>query len=369
MHTSSPSPVQLRAALLARIRQFFHKRNVLEVETPLLCFSTIPSAHLESFVTYYSPTPMTTASPTTPTALYLQTSPEFAMKRLLAQYHCDIYQICKAFRNYEYGKIHHPEFTMLEWYRVGYDHYQLMDEVDELLRFILNIDDTNKSQRFTYAAIFEHYLQINPHSASIEELQQCAQQRDVNIANTDWPEPTASSSSGSKNIREDSERQLQRELKSKCEEYKRDMWLQLLLTHLIEPQLTQQIAPVFIYDFPSSQAALAKVRCDENTKLTTNTGMAIAERFEVYVRGIELANGFHELRDPDEQRQRFETDLATRRRLGMSSPPLDEKFLSALSAMPPCAGVALGVDRLLMILANANTLRDVMSFDIETILP
>lgn len=368
--------LQLRAKLLADIRSFFYERHVTEVETPLLAPSTIPSPHIQSFITHYnryafrnsalSP-PSLITSPDSPTSsssiassssstflCYLQTSPEFAMKRLLAQHSGDIYQICKAFRNGgESGAQHNPEFTILEWYRVGYDHHQLMDEMDALLQYVLY---TKAATRFTYAEIFVRYLNINPHLATLAMLQQCVQQQNMDVS-------------------------------SACaEENDKDLWLQLLFTHCIEPQLAQSVVPIFIYDFPASQAALARLRKASvlNSALDiaavgdNNCGAGdihddhvcdydVAERFEVYFRGIELANGFHELNDAVEQRRRFEQELVWRRQHGFECPSLDEKFLQALSHMPACAGVAVGVDRLLMLLANACHITDVMSFTIDTI--
>ncbi|MCK4608677.1 MAG: EF-P lysine aminoacylase GenX [Gammaproteobacteria bacterium] len=295
-----------RAELLAKIRQFFVEREVLEVETPLLGASTIPDPNIHSFTSQYFNS-----------ALYLQTSPEFAMKRLLAAGSGSIYQICKAFRNEDCGKQHNPEFTMLEWYRVGFDHHQLMDEMDALLRYVLG---GTPAERLTYAAMFEKFLQLDPHAASLAELQNCAVMHGIN----------------------------------KVDNLERDDWLNLLLTHLIEPHLGKE-RPTFIYDYPASQAALAQI----------NNG--VAERFEVYIDGLELANGFHELGDAKEQRARFEADLAKRRALNSPEIPLDEEFLAALaSGFPACAGVALGIDRLLMVLLNTRDLKDVLFISLAT---
>jgi lysyl-tRNA synthetase class 2 len=307
------SVLQLRSELLAKIRVFFAERKVQEVETPLLYPSTTPSPHISSFSIKKS------------IPLYLQTSPEFAMKRLLAAGSGDIYQICKAFRDGECGAFHNPEFTILEWYRINFTHLDLMNEVAELLSFILGLPS---AERFTYAEIFEHHLQINPHRASIEQLKNCA------IKNKVSTEYIASAA-------------------DEDDESSKDTWLQLLLTHLIEDKLGQH-SPTFIYDFPPSQAALAKIRHHENPP--------VASRFEVYVKGIELANGFHELIDANEQRERFEQELLQRQKLGLHCPPLDEKFLQALPQIPPCAGVALGIDRLLMLAANAKSLDQILFF-------
>ncbi|EKE01651.1 MAG: hypothetical protein ACD_21C00082G0001, partial [uncultured bacterium] len=290
-----------RANTLAKIRDFFAKRNVIEVETPLLSHSTNPAPHLNSFSC---------------DNLYLQTSPEFAMKRLLAAGSGDIYQICKAFRKEEAGRLHNPEFTILEWYRIGFDHHDLMDEMNEFLKEVINTPD---AERFTYSEIFAKILGISPHESSLDQLKTVAQNNNSFV--TDLPDEF-------------------------------DTWLQLLFSNLIEPKLGLE-RPVFIYDFPESQAMLAKVR-DEQPK--------IASRFEVYFKGVELANGFHELSDAREQRKRFMQDLAKRRELNLPPIPLDENFLVALPNLPDCAGVALGIDRLLLLAADANSLNEILCY-------
>lgn len=302
--------LQQRALLLANIRAFFASKNVIEVETPLLCPTTITAPYLHSFTTQYT-------NGNINKILYLQTSPEFAMKKLLAAGSGDIYQICKAFRNEEYGRWHNPEFTILEWYRVGFDHHQLMDEMNQLLKLTLQTDDAEK---ISYEQVFLAYLQINPHTASATDLKQCAIKHGL---------PKASG----------------------IDENDKDVWLQLLLSHCIEPNLGKD-KPTFIYDYPASQAALAKLR---KTNMIT-----VAERFEIYFNGIELANGFHELTDADEQRQRFLDDNKKRRELNLSEIPLDEELLAALPNIPNCAGVALGIDRLLMLLTDAKSLQDIL---------
>lgn len=316
------SILQLRSQLITKIREFFSEHKVLEVETPLLYHSTIPSPHISSFAISYHPTLAKEVS-----TLYLQTSPEFAMKRLLAASSGDIYQICKAFRDGEQGTIHNPEFTILEWYRINFTHLDLMNEVERLLSFTLG---TPPAERFTYAEIFDHYLQIDPHHASIEQLKNCATKNGISTEYITF------------SAQED-------------DEIRKDTWLQLLLTHSIENKLGQD-RPTFIYDFPASQAALAKIRYENP---------AVASRFEVYVKGIELANGFHELTDADEQRQRFERELLQRQKLGMHCPPLDQQLLQALPNIPPCAGVALGIDRLIMLAANANSLEQILPFKVS----
>ena len=308
--------LHLRANILARIRQFFVKKNILEVETPLLSQATVTDKHLHSFQTEYY-----FANPHHKKTLYLQTSPEFAMKRLLAADSGPIYQICKAFRNQgESGRVHNPEFTMLEWYRPGFNHHDLMDEMEELLATLL---DYKSAQRFTYFELFKKFLNIDPHHASLDVLKLAAQRCNVTTDHLSTME--------------------------------RDDWLNLLMTHCIEPKLPDY--PVFIYDFPASQAALAKIRPGNPP---------LAERFEIYVQGLELANGFHELNASQEQRQRFVNDLIQREKIGYAAVPIDEHLLAALAhGFPDCAGVALGVDRLIMLAAKKNTINEVIAFPLE----
>lgn len=315
--TTTQSALKIRAAMLAKIRAFFAARNVLEVETPLLSHGTITDPYIHAITAQYF-----LAGSKQKQQLYLQTSPEYAMKRLLAAGSGSIYQICKAFRNGETGRKHNPEFTMLEWYRLDYDHHDLMTEMDELLQCILQ---TPAAKRFSYAEIFNQYLQINPHSATVNELKTCAVKHELFIS-------------------------------SSIDQNDRNNWLDLLMSHIIEPHLGQA-EPTFIYDYPATQAALARIRRD---------AIPVAERFEVYIKGIELANGFYELADAQEQRQRFEENIIERRALGFDEAPIDENFIAALNhGLPNCAGVAIGIDRLLMLAANAETISEIISFPIE----
>ncbi|MES2998490.1 MAG: EF-P lysine aminoacylase EpmA [Pseudomonadota bacterium] len=314
--SASQALLRLRANIFSHIRQFFAERHVLEVETPVLSQATVTDKHLQCFYTDYR-----FENPDQKQTLYLQTSPEFAMKRLLAAGSGAIYQLCKAFRNQgESGRTHNPEFTLLEWYRPDFNHHYLMDEVEALLKIIL---DCQSAQRFTYAALFQQYLQIDPHQASVEELKKTLQ--------------------GSNHTTEN------------LYNMEKDDWLNLLMTHSIEPQLPKH--PVFIYDFPASQAALARIRPGNPP---------LAERFEVYIQGLELANGFHELNDAQEQRQRFMEDLAQRKEAGNPSVPIDEQLLAALAhGLPDCAGVALGIDRLIMLAAKKDSINEVLAFPLE----
>lgn len=303
--SASLTNIRARAEVLAKIRDFFAARDVLEVETPLLTHSTIPDPNIASFTTTLNNK-----------KLYLQTSPEFAMKRLLATGAGSIYQICKAFRHDECGKLHNPEFTILEWYRVNFNHHELMKEMDELLQTLLQ---SKPAEKITYQNSFQKHLNIDPLNCSLDELIACALQNGLN------------------NI----------------QDLDKDGWLNILLTRFIEPHLgfTQ---PTFLYNFPVSQAALARI----------NNG--VAERFEVYINGIELANGFHELNNANEQKERFISDLKKRAQLNLSQPPLDEYFLQALAAdFPNCAGVALGIDRLLMLYTKTTAINEVMTFAID----
>jgi elongation factor P--(R)-beta-lysine ligase len=307
------SLLQFRANFLAKTRAFFQQRAILEVETPLLSGSTITDPNLHSFSTIYHP-PGANKGQT----LYLQTSPEFAMKRLLAAGSGSIFQICKAFRDQEAGHLHRPEFTMLEWYHLGFNHHDLMDEMDEFLNYLLH---TEKAERLSYAAAFEKYLNLDPHSVTTNTLKEKAL------------------AAGLINTEEDAA--------------DRDLYLNFLLGKFIEPNFGKT-RPTFLYDFPASQAALARI---------LPTQPAVAARFEVYYQGLELANGFYELSDAKEQRARFEQDLEKRKNLNLPILPLDENLLAALEkGLPACAGVAVGLDRLMMVALRAKNIEEVMSF-------
>ncbi|MDX1996272.1 MAG: elongation factor P--(R)-beta-lysine ligase [Thermoanaerobaculia bacterium] len=310
--TASFETLRFRAGLLADIRRFFADRGVLEVETPLLASAPVTDPRLASFSTVFR-------GPGAPTGQtrFLQTSPEFAMKRLLAAGSGPIFQISKAFRDGEAGRRHNPEFTLLEWYRPGFDHHRLMDEMDELLGGVLA---TPPAERLTYREAFLRHVGLDPLVAPVADLQAAAR-----TALGSVPE-----------LGED-----------------RDGWLDLLVSLVVEPHLGHG-RPTYLTDYPASQAALARLRPDDPR---------VAERFEVYVEGIELANGFHELGDAAEQRRRFVGDLTLRAAEGLPEVPLDEALLAALAAgLPPCAGVALGFDRLVMVARGARELAEVMAF-------
>lgn len=322
--SAGPEALRLRARLLASTRAFFAQRGVLEVETPALARAPVPDLHLDSL-------PVELAG----TTFWLQTSPEYAMKRLLAAGCGPIYQICRAFRAGEAGRRHNPEFTLLEWYRPGWDHHRLMDEVEAYLRAILG---TGEAERLSYRQAFERELGLDPFAVEVRELAEKAAELGLELG-----------SGGAGNL-------------------PRDDLLQLLLAEAVEPKLGtcgpgggpgDRSHATFLYDFPASQAALARVRRDPGEP-------PVAERFEVFVAGVELANGFHELTDPAEQRSRFERDLEERRARGKVPLPLDERFLEALEAgLPDCAGVALGFDRLVMLAAGAEDIREVLAFPLD----
>lgn len=313
----SVSHLKARAEIYAKIREFFSVRAVLEVETPLLCHSTVTDPHLESL---HALCPVPGAA--TAEKFYLQTSPEYAMKRLLAAGSGPIYQISKAFRFDQRGSLHNPEFTLLEWYRPGFTHGDLMIEVDALLRRVLACE---VAQCISYGTLFEQYCGLNPYQASTSELIACATKQGLDIAQADQLDHTT--------------------------------WLQLLMMHLIEPHLGQNNRPTFVTDFPEAQAALAKI----------NPGPPpVAERFEVYWQGMELANGFHELCDAREQRQRFIKDNVWRKNNHLPEITIDERFLAALEhGLPACAGVALGLDRLVMAALHQKDIGTILAFPIE----
>jgi lysyl-tRNA synthetase class 2 len=312
--TASPDALRLRAEILAKLRDFFSDRGVLEVETPLLASAPVTDLHLQALSCHYRG-PGAAEGRT----LYLQTSPEYAMKRLLADGSGPIYQICKAVRDGEAGSRHNPEFTILEWYRPGWDHHQLMDEMDALLGEVLGC---GSAERLTYAEAFARHAELVVFEESDEGLRRRAE--GLGIADIGG--------------------------------LSRDDLLDLILTQIIEPRLGH-CQPTFIHDYPSSQASLARIR-DGNP--------AVAERFEVFSEGLELANGYHELTDPAEQRHRFEHDLEMRRRAGLPEVPIDERLLAALEhGLPQCAGVALGIDRLVMLAAGTRDLAEVVTFPVD----
>ncbi|RKZ78500.1 MAG: EF-P lysine aminoacylase GenX [Gammaproteobacteria bacterium] len=311
--------LQQRAQYLADIRLFFAERDVWEVETPILSQSAPTAPYLDSFTTNFMPIGSQSKQ-----TYYLQTSPEFAMKRLLAAGSGSIYQIARVFRNGEQGRLHSPEFTMLEWYRPELTLNQLMDEVNILLQQVFHFKPIS---RLSYRGVFEFYLKLNVFSCSDDDIKHCALDH-INSLPADF-------------------------------ETDRDGWLELLMSHVIEPRLADMNLPLFVYDFPASQAQLAKVIKDRD-------GNDVADRFELYIDSVEIANGYNELLDADELRRRFENDNQQRQQQNKPEIPLDEHLLSAMqSGLPECSGVALGFDRLIMLATNKAHIQAVQSFYFE----
>ncbi len=310
--------LKLRARMLERMRAFFAQRAVLEVETPAFSSTANTEPALASFSTRYTG-PLFPRGQT----FYCHTSPEFPMKRLLAAGSGSIYQICKVFRDGESGRLHNPEFTMLEWYRVGFDHLQLMDEAVALITETLAAHRALAApEKLTYRAAFERHVGIDPLTADNRTLAGAIARHAIRID-------------------------------LDIEHENPDLLRDLLLTHVVEAQLGRGRISV-IHDYPASQAALARVRPGNPP---------VAERFELYLDGIELANGFHELTDAGEQQRRFEHDQTRRKAAGLPEVPVDTRLLAALRAgLPDCAGVALGFDRLVMLAAGAKNLHDVLAF-------
>lgn len=304
-----------RARLNALIRQFFAERDVLEVETPIMSAAGNTEPNIEGFHTRFSG-----HVDAGPALRWLRTSPEYPLKRLLAAGVGDCYELGRVFRNGEAGGRHNPEFTMLEWYRVGWDHHRLIDETIALVQAALALVQRPPAavRIVSYRDLFIQAVALDPFQA--DEAQLRAGLGDVGIA----PDGLT-----------------------------RDDWLDLLMTHRIQAQFDTGTITV-IHDWPASQAALAKIRPGTPP---------LAERFELYLGPVELANGYHELNDAQEQRQRFERDLAVRAARGAEQPPLDEALLAALPSLPACAGVAVGVDRLLMALLGTMRIADVLAFD------
>jgi lysyl-tRNA synthetase class 2 len=315
--SASITILRRRAEILSQIRDFFKEKGVLEVQTPSLSLSTVTDPHLQSFDTFYH----NNGHP--PQKLYLQTSPEFSMKRLLAKGSGSIYQITHAFRNQnEKGRWHNPEFTLLEWYRVNFNLQQLMDETENLLQCILKCP---LAERITYTQLFKSYLRINPHQATLHQIKKALSHFKIHLEPDHWLTD-------------------------------RDTGLQLLLDHIVQHHIDLH-RPLFLYDFPCSQAALARIRKD---------AQPVAERVEVYYQGLELANGFYELADPNEQKERFLKDLTIRKQNQLSEIPFDQRLLQALQyGLPDCSGIALGVDRLVALATHQSSLADVMSFSID----
>jgi len=308
--TASLETLKLRADLLAKLRRFFAARGVMEVDTPALSRAAATDRHIHSF----------RVEDGLKGHFYLHTSPEFPMKRLLASGSGDIWQLCKVFRSGEAGRMHNPEFSMLEWYRLGMDHHALMAEVAELITVLLP-GRTQAPEYLSYRDAFLRHADIDPFSASKAEC--------IAALTRDGRQVPAES------------------------ELDQDGWLDMVAGDMVYPALGKG-GLTFIYDYPANQAALARIRPGEPP---------VAERFEAFIDGVELVNGFHELADAAEQRRRFTADRTYRAAHGLMDVPMDERLLSALEqGLPECAGVALGFDRLVMIAAGARSIDEVTAF-------
>ncbi|AEB27505.1 Lysyl-tRNA synthetase-related protein [Francisella cf. novicida Fx1] len=302
--------IKKRAEYLAKIRNFFKDLDVLEVDTPLAYDYAVTDPFIDVF-----------SINTVAGKRYLQSSPEYAMKRLLAAGSGSIYQICKAFRDEPCGKLHNHEFTMIEWYRVGIDYYQLMQEMQKL--FIM-LKANLEFIYLSYQEVFEKYYNINPHDICLAELQAIVKENVGEIQGL--RNPTIAD----------------------C--------LDILFSYKIEKNLNQQNTIYFIYDYTIHQSALARKVRDKNSQL-------VAARFEVFCNGIELANGYYELIDKKEQSKRFENDLATRKQQQKALLDIDTKLLECLENIPECSGVALGFDRLLMSLEGISNIKNLTILD------
>ncbi|MGA2063921.1 MAG: EF-P lysine aminoacylase EpmA [Thermoguttaceae bacterium] len=336
--TASWETLRLRAELLRKLREFFHQRGFLEVETPIISADTVVDRHLDPFaIVADRPASVTPAAtmfravpsrrlppgahcpPPTAHCLWLQTSPEFAMKRLLAAGGQAIYQTSRVFRQAEQGALHNPEFTLVEWYRAGDSLDEGIGRTSDLCEALLG---RGPAERMSYGEAFARHVGLDPHTARIEDLVAAARQGGSSPPESLLPED-------------------------------RDGWLDWLLADRVQARLGQG-RPLVLYDYPAGQAALARIRPGNPP---------VAERFELYVSGIELANGYHELLDAGELRRRIAR--ANAQRLADGKPPLPEssRLLAAMEAgLPPAVGVALGFDRLVMLAAGAKTIAEVMAF-------
>jgi elongation factor P--(R)-beta-lysine ligase len=311
--------LRLRAQLFQNIRQFFAEKSVLEVETPLLSAAIGTDPNLDFFITDYH-------LPPRQQTLFLQTSPEFAMKRLLAAGSGSIYQICKAFRNSESGRFHNPEFTLLEWYRVGYNLPQLMDEVDELIAFLFSENNSlQPTQRISYQSLFQQYTGLNPLAFSYEDYAGYVHSSGLIDATT---------LCGQDHM----------------------LWLDLIFSHQIQPYLGGN-SLCMVHGYPACMPSLARI--NENNPLIT-------DRVELFIDGVELGNGYYELNDAKEQARRFDREIAVRQDTQLPAVTKDDRLLAALEAgLPNCSGIAIGLDRILMLLSNNPTIDDVLAFSIS----
>ena len=301
----SADTIFARAKLYRTIREYLDSQGVIEVDVPILGASTVTDPFIQSLSLRFNDR-----------RYFLQTSPEFFLKRLLCQYQQSVYSLTKVFRAEEIGRHHNPEFTMLEWYRRGFNERELIQDV---LSLIKQIQPNIQSRCMSYRDVFIAAVGVDPHEASWQDLKCIAE-------------------------------------KNLCIEFdsnQKSLWLDLLFTHLVEPKMFEGITAVF--DYPACQSALARLEEDEK-------GEQIAKRFEVFWNGLEIANGYWELTDADIQRERFEQDNSLRRAMGIEELPIDERFISALKqGLPDCSGVALGVDRILMCILGVNDITHVLN--------
>lgn len=312
--TTTLKTAQARAEMLTTIRQFFANRHVLEVQTPIMS----QAGNTDIFLQSVSANVTINDKPKT---YYLHTSPEFAMKRLLASWQKPIYQICPVFRDNEIGSRHNVEFTMLEWYRPDFSLDDLAKETNDLVSAVLG-----------YPVIFDHYryvdafldfVKIHPFDANCDTLRAIAKDSGLDI-----------------DLGDDHQG-----------------WLDLLFSHLVEPNLGQDL-PTLIYDYPMATAALAKTVTDKD-------GNQVARRFELYINGLEIANAYDELADGQALRIRFDQDNLERKKRGLPVMPIDENLLKACDEMPSCSGIAVGLDRLLMVKMGTKNINEVINFPIE----
>ena len=304
---ASIDTLQKRAKIMRTIRQFFADRDVMEVETPIFLRGAVTDPHLQSLITL-----MQLPEEADPVPVFAHASPEYAMKRLLAAGSGSIYQLAKVFRNGESGRYHNPEFTLLEWYRLQWSYQQLMDEVCELLEQVAGV----QPQRYSMAELLDHYLKLDVVDLSAEKLQAVIQQQGMDVSGMDLSA---------------------------------DNLLDYLFDRCIVPHFHAE--DFLVYDYPAFSAQLAAL---------SSTTPVVAERFEVYIQGVEIANGYQELQDLATHQKRFEAHLKSRE---LNDWPLDEKFLAAIeSGLPRCAGVALGVDRLCMLALNQDSIDQVIAF-------
>lgn len=305
--SSTVDTLRTRAELMARIRQFFTRRGYLEVETPIMGRYGTTDVYLSNIKATFRTQPYS-----------LQTSPEYHMKRLLAAGSGPIFQLARVFRDDELGRWHNPEFTLLEWYQLGVDHHALMDEVDAFLQHIVLC---SPMVRKTYQQVFLDVCGFDPFNTSLDALREVVVRYELGtVLDENESDP--------------------------------DQYLFLLMSHVVEPALAKLDTPVAVFNFPASQAALAQIQ------------NGFAQRFEVYYRGVELANGFHELTDAKKQLDRFMQDQHLRQEKGLPSVEADMHLVAALEhGLPACSGVALGIDRLLALALGTNNISELLAFD------